>query len=230
MLAFSVANAVGLGVVLVCNGVWGSRIGRVSGAYETPFTPASWTFAVWGPIYVLLIAAVTAQFYDARIVSDWGPFFVLQCAATVGWLVSFTSQWTRLSALFLAGALVFVGICYAKSQRWRTIRSASPAQRVVSVAFSFYFGWILLATILNGAVAFRVSEASVLLRSTVWICVVASVVTTQATLLDPVLGITTAWGALGTAIRYKDPVAAIACAALVASFVGVQATSIVRSD
>ena len=100
-LALRVVNSVGLGLVLVANGVWGRKIGPVSADNQTPFTPASWTFSIWTLIYALLIAASVAQFYDPRITDDWGPYFLIQCAGSIAWLITFTRRQTRAAAVFL---------------------------------------------------------------------------------------------------------------------------------
>lgn len=224
------ANAVGLIIVLASNAVIGTKIKSVSDIHDTPFTPAKWTFGVWILIYALLATAVVAQLYDPSIAHDWGPFFLIQCAGIVAWLLLFTRDQTKWAALTLVASTACVGLAYARCQRWKHIRRENLGRQFTSVAFSLYFGWLLLASTLSVCVALNVRQAHFLARAAVWLCLFVAVATTQSVLLDPLLGLTLAWGAFGVGARRQDLVAWSACCLFVLAFVVTQIQSIQKKE
>lgn len=229
-ISLSVANAAFFTAFLLSNLVWGHKIGGVSGRFESAFVPAKFSFAVWTPLFVILSAAVIAQFFNPDIAADWGPYFMLQCATNIAWLFSFVHGNVRVSAVFIVASTAFVVIVYLRCQRWSSIRSASNAYRLTSVAFSLYLGWLLLASVAGVSVAAGVHRANVFLRCSVWLILVASVVALQASFMDPLLSVTAGWGAFGVSVRHGDAVAFTASLALTVSYTVTQAISILKSQ
>lgn len=227
--ALAVINCVGLAVVLCCNAIVGPRIGRVSRKYDTAFTPASFAFAIWTPIYALLIATVVGQFYDETVASRLSGWFLAQCVLTVAWLFLFTRKWLISASVSLILLCVAVGFCYGRIQTWKTITRHSWPRVVASVTFSIYFGWTLLASILGVCVASRTSPLlPTWLKATVWTLLLVAVLIVQVSVLDPLLSLPLAWGAFMRAQR-NDTVAYPFASGFVMVFVGVQIASILHN-
>lgn len=132
----------------------GKTTGALSDNYPNLFTPAGITFSIWGVIYILL--AVFAVFQlgaalqrrPAPFLSQIGLLFVLSCAVNIGWIFAWHHEMVGLSLLLI---LVLLGSLLAIYLRLRTGRSdAGRTERyMVHVPFSFYLGWITIATIAN---------------------------------------------------------------------------------
>ncbi len=159
---FVIANLLGYVVVLALNylanalPIGGRTPAEVSGMFPTLFTPAGYTFAIWGVIYLLLLGFVV---YQARF---WGKeppaflqrigwLFLLSCAANAAWLPAFHYLQLGLSLLLillLLGSLtgIYLRLDIGKS-------SPAPAERwLVHLPFSVYLGWVSVATIANTSI------------------------------------------------------------------------------
>jgi tryptophan-rich sensory protein len=159
---FVIANLLGYIVVLVVNylanalPIGGRTPGEVSGMFPTLFTPAGYTFAIWGLIYLLLLGFVV---YQARFWGKEAPaflhrigwLFLLSCAANAAWLPAFHYLQLGLSLLVilvLLGSLIgiYLRLDIGKS-------SPTPAEKwLVHLPFSVYLGWVSVATIANASI------------------------------------------------------------------------------
>ena len=157
--ALPALNTIGLVLVLTLNGlanalpINGVTTGGVSDQYDNVFTPAGLTFAIWGIIYLLLIAFVAYGWFAARVDKDRfsrriGPWFFVSCLANAGWILAWHS---RLLPLSLVLMLVLLGSLLAVYLRLRVgLSSVSRGERLlVHLPFSVYLGWITVATIAN---------------------------------------------------------------------------------
>jgi hypothetical protein len=159
---FTLVNILGYAVVLLMNylanalPIGGRTSGEVSGMFPTLFTPAGYTFAIWGLIYLLLLGFVV---YQARF---WGKeppaflqrigwLFLLSCAANAAWLPAFHHLQLGLSLLLI---LVLLGSLIAIYLRLDIGKSTpTPAEKwLVHLPFSVYLGWVSVATIANTAI------------------------------------------------------------------------------
>ena len=224
MVTWAIVNAVGLVVVLLSNRALGNRIGAVSRAYDTPFTPANPAFSIWSVIYTLLGATAVAQFYDTNIASDLRGWYLAQCVTTVAWLIAFTRRRIKSAAVALVATTVLVGVCYARAQTWRGIAYQAWPRVVTTVAFSIFFGWTVVASII--ALATTVPDQSIAERSRalVWITAWVVVLAVQVVVLDPLLSLPLAWAAAWRATR-GDTAAGVASLGFALSFIGVQVGS-----
>jgi hypothetical protein len=156
------ANIVFLALVLVMNylanalPIAGRTPKEVSDMFPTLFTPAPFTFAIWGVIYLLLIGFVV---YQARFWSKEAPgffhkigwLFVLSCVANAAWLPAFHTLHIGLAMgiiLVLFGSLltIYLRLDIGKAP-------AFPAERwLVNLPFSVYLGWLTVATIANASI------------------------------------------------------------------------------
>jgi hypothetical protein len=143
-------------VVLVVNGLanglplGGQTTGEISARYPSLFTPAGFTFSIWGLIYLGLAAFVTYQALpgqrDNPLLADIGLPFKLSCAANAVWIFVWHYDQLLLSLVMMAGILVTLIVIY----RAIGTQSLTGVEKlVVAFPFSVYVGWITVATIAN---------------------------------------------------------------------------------
>lgn len=155
-------NLLSLAFVLVMNylanalPIAGRRTGEMSDLFPNLFTPAGFTFSIWGVIYLLLLGFAIYQIrFLGKSIPDFlrktGYLFGLSCLANAGWLLAFHHLQIGLSMLImlvLLGSLVGI--------YWRLDigkKAVSPAEWwLVHLPFSVYLGWISVATIANAAI------------------------------------------------------------------------------
>jgi len=135
--------------------LFGRVTGDVSDGYPSLFTPAPYTFSVWGAIYLLLAAFVVYQALprardDARL-ARVRPLFVLSCAFNTLWLVAWHGLAIALSELLMLALLATLVALYLRADLWRA--PAPPWQRwLLDLPFAAYLGWISVATIANTSI------------------------------------------------------------------------------
>lgn len=155
-------NLLALAAVLLVNylanalPIAGRTPAQVSEMFPTLFTPAGFTFAIWGIIYLLLLAFSIFQLrYTGKqqpaFLERIGWLFVLSCAANTGWLFAFHHLYIGLSMLvmlLLLGSLIMIYLrlgvgrgSASKSEEW-----------LVQLPFSVYLGWVSVATIANASI------------------------------------------------------------------------------
>lgn len=123
-------------------------------------TPANYAFAIWGLIYLGLIAY---GIYQLRPTQRGSPtirrvnsLLIIACIAQIAWVSLFTQRlfWLSVVAMSgillpLIGAYLHLGISrerVSREQKW-----------LVYMPFSIYLGWISVATIVNVASALYIS-------------------------------------------------------------------------
>lgn len=216
-VGMAVANSVGLVAVLIANALFGWRLGAISARHDTAFTPDRRAFAIWSLIYPLLIATMVAQFFDQDTCRALDVAFLVHCAGTIAWLYMFTSTYVRTASIFLLITTAAIGVCYGRVQQWRTMDSWPVA--IASLTFSIFFGWSLLASVLNLSITFDISPK---MRIPVWSLLFCSVLPVQLVTLDPLLSLPIAWGAARRAVR-DDSIAHVFSILFLACSVGVGA-------
>lgn len=157
-----VANVVFLVLVLVVNylanalPIAGRTPADVSAMFPTLFTPAGYTFAIWGIIYLLLIGFVVyqASFWNKETPAFFqkiGWLFVLSCVANAAWLPVFHNLQIGLAMVIMLLLLASLLVIYLRLDVGKS--AAFPAERwLVQLPFSVYLGWITVATIANASI------------------------------------------------------------------------------
>ena len=149
-----VGNIVAFVAVVVVNGlatglpIGGQTTAEVSAKYPSLFTPAGFTFSIWGLIYLALAVFVVYQALPAQRSNDTiariGVSFKLNCLANVLWIFAWHYD-------FLVGSLVLMlMILGTLVQIFRSVDSSSNI--LIKLPFSLYTGWITVATIANVSV------------------------------------------------------------------------------
>ncbi|HTX90725.1 MAG TPA: hypothetical protein VMC09_05865 [Anaerolineales bacterium] len=130
----------------------GLNTAAISDRFHVWFVPAGYVFAIWGLIYIGLIAygiyqVLPARREDPRLRSVDG-FFVLASLANILWLFLWHYELfvgTLAAMLVLLAALIAIYLRLGIG-----VTKASTAETwLVRVPFSVYLGWITVATIAN---------------------------------------------------------------------------------
>lgn len=131
-------------------------IGTTSNATAPLIVPAPYAFAIWGPIYLGLIAFPIFQLVKKRENHPaWIPlrtWFAINVVGNGLWLAaaSFDMQWTSFAII-----VVMLVSLFRINQLLCAIEQSGAARNywLERLVFSLYFAWVTLATVLNGASA-----------------------------------------------------------------------------
>lgn len=157
-------NVLGLAAVLVLNYLSnalplnGKTPGQLSDQYPNLFVPAGLTFAIWGAIYVWLLAwsvwqimAVANAGVRNRIepaLQKIGLLFVSTCLYNVAWLLAWHWEQVLLSVLIMA--MLFLRLIRLNVQSGAGMHASGEAEKwLMHAPFGLYWGWISIALIAN---------------------------------------------------------------------------------
>ena len=140
----------------------GQNIGQLANSLLSgvQILPANYAFAIWGLIYLGLIAYGIYQYRPAlegdRTIQRVDTLLIIACVAQIIWVLLFTLQQFWWSVLFMLAILLpLIGI-YLQLDIGRG-RSDRRRKWSVDIPFSVYLGWISIATIVNVASALYIS-------------------------------------------------------------------------
>ena len=125
--------------------------GEISDAYPNLFTPAGFTFSIWGLIYLLLAGYICYQFSKNSektviLFHRINPLFIGTSIANIAWIFAWHYDYIGVSVLIMA-ALLYLLIKIANILR---IEEFTFSEKLfILTPFSVYFGWITIATIAN---------------------------------------------------------------------------------
>lgn len=136
----------------------GSTMQEVSDRHPSLFTPAGFTFSIWGLIYTALLVMCVRQLVFAlkypreqesnQEVLRMGPWFIINNLLTSVWVFCFTTGSLDISVALIIGQLFTLVVLHLRLDIHERIRSLGS--RVFTQApLSIYFGWINVATIAN---------------------------------------------------------------------------------
>ena len=130
----------------------GLNTGKISDIFKVYFVPAGYVFAIWGIIYIGLIAyavyqALPAQRENPRLQAT-GWWVVLGGLANCAWIFLWHYEQfigTLCAMLVLLATLIVVYL----SLGIRRTKVSSGETWAVHIPFSIYLGWITVATVAN---------------------------------------------------------------------------------
>lgn len=157
---FKIVSAVAYLAMITVNGLANGlpinnrSTGEISDAYPNLFAPAGVTFSIWGLIYGLLAAYVIYQFLPIskgkrEIIDKINPYFIATSLFNIIWIFTWHYDFIGLSMLLMI--LLLVGLIKI-ADILRSEKFVLPANIVLHLPFSVYFGWITVATIANATV------------------------------------------------------------------------------
>jgi len=163
---FQALNIIGFLLVVVVNAlanalpIAGKNTGEVSAIYPSLFTPAGFTFSIWGVIYLLLLIFVVYQAKGlfgrpnkdvSKVVSNIGFWFFISCLANASWIFVWHHQMITLSVLIMLVILFSLIKIYLNLDIGK--RKIDNKQRyLIQMPFSVYLGWITVASIANNSI------------------------------------------------------------------------------
>lgn len=136
-------------------GINGNTVGSLSNEYENLFTPASYAFAIWGIIFLSMIAFAIFQLKEAFFKSNpdssiiqTGYWFVMANVLNASWVVVWLYEWTWLSVIVMIG-LLFCLVKIILSRDSGRVSLKSTKWVFTEWPIAIYAGWISVATIAN---------------------------------------------------------------------------------
>jgi len=173
----------------------GQTMPEISAKYPSLFTPAGFTFAIWGVIYTSLLLFVIWQALPAqranRKIAAVSTYFQVNCLLNGVWIVVWHYDLLAVSLIVMLGILATLILIY-RTLIAQIDTAPLTEHLLLYLPFSLYTGWITLATIAN---------VSVLQTGNGWDDVVLTAV--QWTLVK--LAVAGAIGAM-VLLKYRDPV------------------------
>ena len=130
----------------------GQTPAEISARYPSMFTPAGFTFSIWGVIYLSLLGYVVYQALPAKrtdpLLERLSRPFQVSCGLNVAWILAFHYDLLVLSLLIMIALLVTLAWIYRLLLPARN-EARLTARLFVLLPFSLYTAWISLATIAN---------------------------------------------------------------------------------
>lgn len=153
LVAVTVVAMIVMNVLANALPFFGRGTGTVSALYPTLVTPAGYVFAIWGLIYIGLLAYSAAQFVTP-LARDPLPDrlawpLIVSNVANVVWLLLWQSlniYWTVPVMLVLLISLI---AAYLIARRARPDHPPALERWAVRASLGLYLGWISVATIAN---------------------------------------------------------------------------------
>lgn len=187
----------------------GKTTGEISALYPSLFTPAGFTFSIWGLIYIALLAYTIYQLLpaqrDSTTLDRIGPYFKLSCLANALWIFVWHYQVIWLSLVLMLCLL------YSLIMIYKCLRSAKPLQptdyALVQVPVSLYIGWITVASIANlSALQTGMGWDNVFFAAIFWTQLKLALAGVIAAIMilcyrDAVFGLVVAWAAYGISAK-----------------------------
>ncbi len=132
----------------------GKNTGAISDQFPIYFVPAGYVFAIWGVIYLGLIAfavyqALPAQAANPRLAAI-GNAFALASVANIAWIFTWHYEVFPLTLVVMLILLASLITVYLRLGIGR-FRVPAGERWAVHVPFSIYLGWITVATVANAS-------------------------------------------------------------------------------
>ena len=231
-----ILNWVGFIAVIVVNTlastvtINGVNTGDVSDSFPTLFTPAGYVFAIWGVIYLGLLAFAIFQGRPAQLesglVDKIGPWFLFSCGFNVIWLFLWHYSMFTSSVIAMLGLLISLIAVYLRLDIGRATFTRAE-KWCVTIPFGIYLGWISVATVANVSVAlFDVKWNGGALGPEPWTVLMILIAGALGVLMtvyrnEIAYPLVIVWAAIGIAVRQSNTWSVATVAALVAAVVAV---------
>jgi hypothetical protein len=191
----------------------GLNIGSLSNALFSAIKiqPANYAFAIWGLIYIGLIAfgiyqLQPAQRHNPRL-QRCGYLLPLACLAQCLWIYLFLFRLFPLSTVAMLGILLPLMVMY---QRLGQQPGSRRDRWLIDLPIGIYLGWISVATIINVAIAlYSLNWNGWGLDPSVWAAIMMMISATIATIVliqrrDRAYAWVIVWALVAITIRQVD--------------------------
>ncbi len=157
LVALTTAGMIAANLMANALPFFGRDTADVSARFPTLVTPAGYVFAIWGLIYLGLVALSVAQFLEPlrhdELPDRIAVPLIVSNVANITWLLLWHSLqivWTVPVMLVLLASLV---AAYTRAHRDRPQRPSALELWCVRAPLGLYLGWISVATIANVSAA-----------------------------------------------------------------------------
>lgn len=220
-LALAIATLVAILATLLINSLSnffppdGLNVGEIANTIlnDVAILPANYAFAIWGVIYLGLIAYGVyqlrpAQRQDAQL-RRVNSLLIVACLAQIAWIYLFTLRLFWVSVVAMVVILLALIGAYLNLRIGR-VRVARDRKWLAHIPFSIYLAWISVATIVNVAAALYASgwqgwglssAAWTVVMLVVGAAIAAGVIGQRA---DLAFGLVFIWAYIAIAIRQSD--------------------------
>ena len=169
--------------------VGGLNVGQLSNSLfaSVQIIPANYAFAIWGLIYLGLIAYGIYQLQPSRRyhlrLQRGGYWLVVACLAQCVWIYLFLARLFPLSILAMLGILLPL-ICLYRCLGIGSERVSRSERWFIDFPISLYLGWISVATVVNVAIAlYSLNWKGWGIPASIWTVIIMGVVFAIATLV-----------------------------------------------
>ena len=209
----SIVAAFAMNVVANINPPNGLSIGEISNRFfsDVLITPANYAFAVWGIIYLGLISFGIYQALPAQrsnpLLRKIGYKIAIASLSQIVWVICFLYRQYAFSFVAMLGILFSLIGAYLSLPFPRTTRQQ---KWLIRMPISIYLSWIVLATILNGAITLKSWQWSGWgINPGVWtigMLLIAAFITHLVTIprLDFAYALVFVWGTVAIAVKNLD--------------------------
>jgi len=192
--------------------------------------PAGYVFAIWGLIYLGLVAyavyqSLPSQRENPRLRMIGWPF-VVSCVANIVWLLFFHYDQFALSMVAMLLVLAALIVIYLSLNNRKSV--ATPGERwAVRLPFSIYLGWITVATVANAAhVLVSMGWTGGILGPLPWLILMFLVAIALAATMavqrrDLAYQLVLLWAFIGIAVNYSNVTGVLISSVVAAIAVGV---------
>ncbi|UJP65414.1 tryptophan-rich sensory protein [Mongoliitalea daihaiensis] len=157
---FLLANLLSFGITIFMNYLFSTgfdgkkSVGEISAIYSVDITPAGFTFAIWGLIYLgltilciqLILEAIRSK--DPNLSKKLGPWFILSNGFNAAWIYFWTSEMIFVSVLIIIALLICLIILTVRTTSLDT-SSFFSFNYFSQTSLRIYTGWVIAATVLN---------------------------------------------------------------------------------
>ena len=180
----------------------GQTTSEISNRLDVPFTPAGYVFSIWGLIYFLLaiwlIIAFRNRSTKKAVPRKISFLFILTCLLNASWLFSFRYEQFILSTIVIIALLVtLIAIHQSYPKGENRFGGRLP--------FSFYLGWISVATIANINYTLKFHDVSLgigEMEGTIGLVIIAGIlgIVTRYRTDDPFYALVFVWAIIGIGV------------------------------
>lgn len=190
----------------------GKSTKELSDAIPVFFTPAGYVFAIWGVIYLGLIAYTYFRFRYANQIKSWHNIdaaYFLSGIANSLWIVIWHYEQVVFSVFVMLVLLISLVYLYLKLLPSLANKESTHNIWLVKLPFGIYLGWICVATIANiSAALFILNWDGFGITGIVWsaIMIVVAMVLTLLMLWrkrDLAFALVYIWATIGIAYKFN---------------------------
>lgn len=135
----------------------GQSQSEISNKLDVLFTPAGYVFSIWGLIYFLVLVWLIIQFwrrdFKEKLPQSIVTLFILTCIFNILWLLTWHYELFAIAQVMMFLLLITLIILYMKYPK-------GDMHFGGRLPFSFYTGWISVATIANMAYTLKHYDVS----------------------------------------------------------------------